>query len=432
MSSVVVIGAQWGDEGKGKIVDYLAQKANAVVRYSGGSNAGHTVVVDDVAYKLRLLPSGVLYKDKINILGNGVVINPAVVLQEIAGMKAQGIDCSNLLISDRAHVVMPYHAKLDELQEAALGEHKIGTTKGGIGPCYMDKVARTGIRICDLMEPDTFADKLRVNLAAKNEIITKIYGGEPFDYDSVLKEYLTYAEELRPHVCDTGVVLGEVFEAGKNVLFEGAQATFLDIDHGTYPYVTSSNPTAANAATGSGVGPLCINHVVGVVKAYTTRVGEGPFVCELFDADGNALRERGHEYGTVTGRPRRVGWLDAQVARYTAQLAGITNWAITLLDVLSGIDTLKICKGYELDGKMIENPPATIAALERVKPVFVELPGWKEDITGVTRYEDLPENAKKYLETIKELTGVPVGLVSVGPDRTQTFITSPALQEFIK
>ena len=236
MSSVVVIGAQWGDEG-----------------YSGGSNAGHTVVVDDVAYKLRLLPSGVLYKDKINILGNGVVINPSVVLAEIAGMKEQGVDCSNLLISDRAHVVMPYHARLDELQEAALGEHKIGTTKGGIGPCYMDKVARTGIRICDLMEPDTFAEKLRVNLAAKNEIITKIYGAEPFDYDTVLKEYLAYAEELRPHVCDTGVVLGEVFEGGKNVLFEGAQATFLDIDHGTYPYVTSSNPTAANAATGSGV-----------------------------------------------------------------------------------------------------------------------------------------------------------------------------------
>ena len=383
MSSVVVIGAQWGDEGKGKIVDYLAQKANAVVRYSGGSNAGHTVVVDDVAYKLRLLPSGVLYKDKINILGNGVVINPAVVLQEIAGMKAQGIDCSNLLISDRAHVVMPYHAKLDELQEAALGEHKIGTTKGGIGPCYMDKVARTGIRICDLMEPDTFADKLRVNLAAKNEIITKIYGGEPFDYDSVLKEYLAYAEELRPHVCDTGVVLGEVFEAGKNVLFEGAQATFLDIDHGTYPYVTSSNPTAANAATGSGVGPLCINHVVGVVKAYTTRVGEGPFVCELFDADGNALRERGHEYGTVTGRPRRCGWLDAFMLKYSARVNSLDCLAVTRLDILDEMPVIKMCVGYKYNGE---------------------------------------ENCKKYLKRMSEVAGVEVGIVSVGPDREQTMI----------
>ena len=344
MSSVVVIGAQWGDEGKGKIVDYLAQKADAVVRYSGGSNAGHTVVVDDVAYKLRLLPSGVLYKDKINILGNGVVINPAVVLAEIAGMKEQGIDCSNLLISDRSHVVMPYHMRLDELQEAALGDHKIGTTKGGIGPCYMDKVARTGIRVCDLMEPDTFAEKLRVNLEAKNAIITKIYGAEPFDYDTVLKEYLAYAEELRPHVCDTGVVLGEVFEAGKNVLFEGAQATFLDIDHGTYPYVTSSNPTAANAATGSGVGPLCINHVVGVVKAYTTRVGEGPFVCEQFNADGDALRERGHEYGTVTGRPRRCGWLDAFMLKYSARVNSLDCLAVTRLDILDEMPVVKMCR----------------------------------------------------------------------------------------
>ena len=285
MSSVVVLGAQWGDEGKGKIVDYLAQKADAVVRYSGGSNAGHTVVVNNINYKLRLLPSGVLFIDKTNVLGNGVVINPGVVLAEIAGMKEKGIDCSNLVISDRAHVVLPYHQRLDELQEEALGNHKIGTTKGGIGPCYMDKVARVGIRICDLMEPETFADKLKVNLEAKNAIITKIYGAEPFDYDTVLKEYLAYAEELRPYVADTGVVMDELFSAGKNVLFEGAQATFLDIDHGTYPYVTSSNPTAGNACTGSGVGPRFIDHVVGVVKAYTTRVGEGPFITELLDIE---------------------------------------------------------------------------------------------------------------------------------------------------
>ena len=286
MASVVVLGAQWGDEGKGKIVDYLAQKADAVVRYSGGSNAGHTVVVNDISYKLRLLPSGVLFKDKINVLGNGVVINPGVVLAEIAGMKEKGIDCDNLVISDRAHVVLPYHQRLDELQEESLGSHKIGTTKGGIGPCYMDKVARVGIRVCDLMEPETFAEKLKVNMEAKNAIITKIYGAEPFDYDTVLKEYLGYAEQLRPYVADTGVVLDEVFAAKKNVLFEGAQATFLDIDHGTYPYVTSSNPTAGNACTGSGIGPRFIDHVVGVVKAYTTRVCEGPFITELLDTDG--------------------------------------------------------------------------------------------------------------------------------------------------
>ena len=408
MSSVVVIGAQWGDE--------------AVVRYSGGSNAGHTVVVDDVAYKLRLLPSGVLYKDKINILGNGVVINPSVVLAEIAGMKEQGVDCSNLLISDRAHVVMPYHARLDELQEAALGEHKIGTTKGGIGPCYMDKVARTGIRICDLMEPDTFAEKLRVNLAAKNEIITKIYGAEPFDYDTVLKEYLVYAEELRPHVCDTGVVLGEVFEGGKNVLFEGAQATFLDIDHGTYPYVTSSNPTAANAATGSGVGPLCINHVVGVVKAYTTRVGEGPFVCEQLNADGDMLRERGHEYGTVTGRPRRCGWLDAFMLKYSARVNSLDCLAVTRLDILDDLPVIKMCVGYKLNGEEIKQIPASLKVLGQVEPVYEEFEGWMTDISGIRKYEDLPENCKKYLKRMSEVAGVEIGIVSVGPDREQTMV----------
>lgn len=429
MSSVVVIGAQWGDEGKGKIVDYLAQKANAVVRYSGGSNAGHTVVVDDVAYKLRLLPSGVLYKDKINILGNGVVINPAVVLQEIAGMKAQGIDCSNLLISDRAHVVMPYHAKLDELQEAALGEHKIGTTKGGIGPCYMDKVARVGIRICDLMEPETFADKLKVNLEAKNAIITKIYGAEPFDYDTVLKEYLAYAEELRPYVADTGVVMDELFSAGKNVLFEGAQATFLDIDHGTYPYVTSSNPTAGNACTGSGVGPRFIDHVVGVVKAYTTRVGEGPFITELLDTDGpgNQIRETGHEYGTVTGRPRRCGWLDAFMLRYSARLNSLDYLAITRLDILDQMPKIKMCVGYKIGDEVLKRIPASLNVLAKVEPIFEEFDGWMTDISGIRNYDELPENAKKYLAKISEVSGVELGIISVGPNREQTIVLKELL-----
>ncbi len=424
MASVIVLGTQWGDEGKGKIVDYLAQKADAVVRYSGGSNAGHTVVVNDIAYKLRLLPSGVLFSDKTNVLGNGTVINPGVVLAEIEGMKEKGISCRNLFISDRAHVVLPYHQRLDELQEAALGANKIGTTKGGIGPCYMDKVARVGIRVCDLMEPAAFAAKLKVNLAAKNAIITKIYGGEPFDYDAVLKEYLAYAERLRPYVTDTGVVLDELFAAQKKVLFEGAQATFLDIDHGTYPYVTSSNPTAGNASTGSGIGPRFIDHVVGVVKAYTTRVGEGPFITELLDSDGpgTQIRETGREYGTVTGRPRRCGWLDGVMLRYSARLNSLDLLAVTRLDILDHMPLLKICVGYEIDGKPIKHIPASLNVLARVQPVYEEFEGWLTDISGVRDWDDLPANAKKYLARLSEAAGVEIGIVSVGPNREQTIV----------
>lgn len=424
MSAVVVLGAQWGDEGKGKIVDYLAQQADAVVRYSGGSNAGHTVVVNDVNYKLRLLPSGVLFPNKTNVLGNGVVINPGVVLAEIAGMKEKGIDCHNLVISDRAHVVLPYHQRLDELQEDALGSHKIGTTKGGIGPCYMDKVARVGIRICDLMEPEIFAEKLKINLAAKNEIITKIYGAEPFDYDTVLKEYLDYAEQLRPYVADTGVVMDELFAADKKVLFEGAQATFLDIDHGTYPYVTSSNPTAGNACTGSGIGPRFIDHVVGVVKAYATRVGEGPFITELLDTDGpgNQIRETGHEYGTVTGRPRRCGWLDAFMLRYSARLNSMDYLAITRLDILDHMPKIKMCVGYNMNGETLKRIPASLNVLAKVEPVYEEFDGWMTDISGIRNYADLPANAKKYLERLSEVAGVELGIISVGPNREQTIV----------
>ena len=429
MSSVIVLGAQWGDEGKGKIVDYLAQKADAVVRYSGGSNAGHTVVVNDVNYKLRLLPSGVLFQDKINVLGNGVVINPGVVLAEIAGMKEKGIDCKNLVISDRAHVVLPYHQPLDALQEEPLGSHKIGTTKGGIGPCYMDKVARVGIRVCDLMEPDTFAEKLKVNMEAKNAIITKIYGGEPFDYETVLKEYLAYAEELRPYVADTGVVLDEVFAAGKSVLFEGAQATFLDIDHGTYPYVTSSNPTAGNACTGSGVGPRFIDHVVGVVKAYTTRVGEGPFITELLDTDGpgTQIRETGREYGTVTGRPRRCGWLDAFMLKYSARLNSLDYLAITRLDILDQMPKIKMCVGYKIGDEVLKQIPASLNVLAKVEPIYEEFDGWMTDISGIREYDKLPENAKKYLARLSEVAGVELGIVSVGPNREQTIVLKDLL-----
>lgn len=429
MSAVVVLGAQWGDEGKGKIVDYLAQQADAVVRYSGGSNAGHTVVVNDVNYKLRLLPSGVLFPNKTNVLGNGVVINPGVVLAEIAGMKEKGIDCHNLVISDRAHVVLPYHQRLDELQEDALGSHKIGTTKGGIGPCYMDKVARVGIRICDLMEPEIFAEKLKINLAAKNEIITKIYGAEPFDYDTVLKEYLDYAEQLRPYVVDTGVVMDELFAADKKVLFEGAQATFLDIDHGTYPYVTSSNPTAGNACTGSGIGPRFIDHVVGVVKAYATRVGEGPFITELLDTDGpgNQIRETGHEYGTVTGRPRRCGWLDAFMLRYSARLNSMDYLAITRLDILDHMPKIRMCVGYNMNGETLKRIPASLNVLAKVEPVYEEFDGWMTDISGIRNYADLPANAKKYLERLSEVAGVELGIISVGPNREQTIVLKDLL-----
>ena len=424
MSSVVVIGAQWGDEGKGKIVDYLAQKADAVVRYSGGSNAGHTVVVNDVAYKLRLLPSGILYHGKICVLGNGVVINPGVVLQEIKEMHEKGVDISRIAISDRAHVVLPYHQKLDVLQEEALGDKKIGTTKGGIGPCYMDKVARVGIRVCDLMDKEVFAEKLKANMAAKNEIITKIYGAEPFDYETVLKEYLAYAEELRPYVTDTGVILDELFEKDKKVLFEGAQATFLDIDHGTYPYVTSSNPTAGNACMGSGIGPRFIDHVVGVVKAYTTRVGAGPFVTELLDTDGpgHQIRETGHEYGTVTGRPRRCGWLDAFMLRYSVRLNSLDSIAVTRLDVLDQMKKIKMCVGYKINGMEIKQIPASLKLLGKVEPVYESFNGWLCDTTGCRKFEDLPQAAQKYLHRLSEVAGVELGIVSVGPNREQTIV----------
>jgi len=429
MSSVVVIGAQWGDEGKGKIVDYLAQKADAVVRYSGGSNAGHTVVVDDVAYKLRLLPSGILYHGKTCFLGNGVVINPGVVLKEIQTMKDKGVDISKLLISDRAHVVFPYHERLDELQEAALGCHKIGTTKGGIGPCYMDKYARTGIRMCDLLDPEVLATKLKIQLDAKNAIFTKIYDSEAMDYDVMLKDYLAYAEILRPYVTDTSVALEEFFDAGKNVLFEGAQATFLDIDHGTYPYVTSSNPTAGNASTGSGIGPRKINHVIGVVKAYTTRVGEGPFVTELLDQDGpgHKLRETGHEYGTVTGRPRRCGWLDAFMIKYSARVNSLDYLAITRLDILDNMESIKMCVGYEIDGKAIANIPANLKVLAKVKPIFEDFKGWMTDITSVRNFDELPVEAKTYLKRLSEVAGVELGIVSVGPNRKQTIVLKELL-----
>ena len=422
MSAIIVIGSQWGDEGKGKVVDYLAEQANVVVRYSGGNNAGHTVVVKDEAYKLQLLPSGILYKGKTCVLGNGIVIDPEAILKEINGMKERGIDTSSLRISTRAQVLLPYHRRQDEAEEVARGEFKIGTTKRGIGPCYMDKVARCGIRIVDLMDPEEFAAKLKHNLTAKNELLVKLYGAEPFEYEPMLKQYLAFAEQLRPYVADTTYLLNDALDKGEKVLFEGAQATLLDLDHGTYPYVTSSNPTAGGACTGAGVGPGKIDKVVGVVKAYTTRVGEGPFPTELHCAMGDTIREAGHEFGTVTGRPRRCGWLDACIVKYAGQVSGLDALAITRLDILDGLDSIKLCVGYLYNGEIIKEYPASLKVLSKVEPVYEEFAGWKTDTTKVRRYEDLPAAARAYLERLSEVTGVRLGIVSVGPNREQTII----------
>ncbi len=422
MSAVIVIGTQWGDEGKGKIVDHLAEKADVVVRYQGGNNAGHTVVVDGNEFKLQLLPSGILYKDKTCVVGNGVVIDPAVMIRELRTMQEKGVETSDLKVSNRAHVIMPYHRLLDEVEEDYRGEHKIGTTKRGIGPCYMDKNARSGIRMVDLLDEEEFSAKLERNLEAKNHLLQAVYGVEGFDYDEVRAEYLGYAQVLRPFVADTSVYINDALKAGKKVLFEGAQATLLDLDHGTYPYVTSSHPIAGGACIGAGIGPTKISKVIGVVKAYTTRVGEGPFPTELNDETGDLIRNRGHEFGTVTGRPRRCGWLDAAVVRYAAQVSGLDHIAVTRLDILDGLKTLKTCVGYKYKGELLREFPASLRVLSEVEPIFEEQPGWTESISGIRAYADLPANARRYVERLSEVAGVPLGIVSVGPARDQTIV----------
>lgn len=420
MSAIVVIGTQWGDEGKGKIVDFLAEKADVVVRYQGGNNAGHTVVVNGTEFKLHLLPSGILYSGKTCVVGNGVVVDPAVMIKEIKDMEAKGIDTSGLKVSNRAHVIMPYHRLLDEVEEDYRGEHKIGTTKRGIGPCYMDKNARSGIRMVDLMDEEEFSAKLERNLEAKNHLLQAVYGTRGFDFETVRQEYLGYAEALRPYVADTVIVLNDALSSGKKVLFEGAQATQLDLDHGTYPYVTSSHPIAGGACIGAGVGPNRIGTVIGVVKAYTTRVGEGPFPTELLCETGDLIRERGREYGTTTGRPRRCGWLDAAVVRYAGLVSGINYMAITRLDILDGIEKLKLCVGYKYKGELLKEFPASLKVLAKVEPVYEELPGWTESISGIRSYDALPANARRYVERLSEVAGIDIGIVSVGPGREQT------------
>lgn len=422
MASVVIVGSQWGDEGKGKMTDYLSQEADVVVRSQGGNNAGHSIVFDGKKFALRLVPSGIFGAKKLSVIGNGVVVNPKALLEELHYLEDNDIDVSGLRISNRAHITMPYHILLDKCEEDAKGDQKVGTTQKGIGPTYMDKVARIGIRMCDLLEKDTFEKKLRENLKIKNEMFTKIYGVEPLKFEDIFDEYYQYGQELKKYVTDTSLLINDEMDANKKVLFEGAQGTMLDIDDGTYPYVTSSNPAAGGAATGAGVGPNRIDRVVGICKAYTTRVGEGPFPTELTDEIGDHIRETGHEYGVVTGRPRRVGWFDAVALRHAHRVDGLDYLSLNLLDVLSGLKTIKIARAYELDGQEINYYPASLAELDRCKPIYDELPGWDEDITNVTKFEDLPENAKNYLKRIEELTATPLATVSVGPDREQTMI----------
>lgn len=422
MKTVAIVGSQWGDEGKGKVIDYLATQADVVVRGQGGNNAGHTLVVDGKKYALHLIPSGVLNPETINVIGNGIVFDPKGFLEELAKLNADNIDTKNIKISDRAHVIFPYHKELDALAEEARGDNKIGTTKKGIGPCYMDKTERSGIRICDLMDKDIFAKKLKAQIDAKNKIVKNIYGAEEFDFDAIYNEYLGYAEQIRSYVDDTSVVVYEAIKAGKKVLFEGAQGTLLDLDLGTYPFVTSSHPTSGGFSVGAGVGPNMIKDVVGIVKSYTTRVGEGPFVTELNDETGYKIRTQGREFGTTTGRARRCGWFDAVIVRYAVRVNGLTSISLMLLDVLTGFDTVKICTSYKMGDKVLREFPASLEDLAKCEPIYEELEGWSEDLTGMETYEELPENAKKYIAKIEELVGVNVDMVSVGPNRAQTIV----------
>ncbi|MGG3838504.1 adenylosuccinate synthase [Paenibacillus thiaminolyticus] len=419
MSTVVVVGTQWGDEGKGKITDFLAESADVVARYQGGNNAGHTILINNKKYKLSLIPSGIFYTDKICVIGNGMVVNPKALIEEIGYIHDNGFSTDNLRISDRAHVIMPYHMVLDGLEEERKGPNKIGTTRKGIGPAYMDKAARNGIRIVDLLDKDVFEEKFRHLAKEKNELI-RMYGGEELDIEATLKEYLQYADAIRKYVVDTSVVLNDAIDAGQKVLFEGAQGVMLDIDQGTYPFVTSSNPTAGGVCIGSGVGPSKIEEVIGVAKAYTTRVGDGPFPTELNCETGDFIREAGHEYGTVTGRARRVGWFDSVVVRHARRVSGITGLSLNSLDVLTGLKTVKICTAYKYRDQVIEHYPANLNMLAKCEAIYEEMPGWTEDISQCKTMEELPESTRNYVKRVSELTGIPISIFSVGRNREQT------------
>ena len=423
MSSVVVVGTQWGDEGKGKITDFLSEQAEYVARYQGGDNAGHTIQFGGETYKLHLIPSGIFSPEKLCIIGNGVVVNPKSLVTELAYLHERNITTDNLRISDRAHVILPYHIELDRLQEEAKGDKKIGTTIKGIGPAYMDKAARVGIRIADLLDREVFEERLRLNLEDKNRQFTKLYDASPMNFEEIFEEYYEYGQQIKQYVCDTSVLLNDALDNGKRVLFEGAQGVMLDIDQGTYPFVTSSNPLAGGVTIGSGVGPSKVTKVVGVCKAYTSRVGDGPFPTELFDEIGSRIREVGREYGTTTGRPRRVGWFDSVVMRHSKRVSGITNLCLNSIDVLTGLETVKICVAYrKSNGEEISHYPASLVELGQCEPVYEELPGWSEDITGCRTLDELPIEAQNYVRRVSELVGVKISTFSVGPDRNQTNI----------
>ncbi|MFZ4730337.1 MAG: adenylosuccinate synthase [Pseudanabaena sp.] len=422
MANVIVIGAQWGDEGKGKITDLLSRSADVVVRYQGGNNAGHTVVVGDRTFKLHLIPSGILYPKTECIIANGTVIDPKVLLEEVDRLKDLGISTENLFISETAHVTMPYHRELDRASEAQRAEHKIGTTGRGIGPTYADKSERVGIRIIDLMDEKRMPKKLRWAIEQKNIVLQKLYNLEPLDVESIIEEYRGYANRLRPHVVDASLKIDAAIRERRNILFEGAQGTLLDLDHGTYPYVTSSNPVAGGACIGAGVGPTCIDRVIGVAKAYTTRVGEGPFPTELHDEIGNHIGERGAEFGTTTGRKRRCGWFDGVIGRYAVRINGLDCLAVTKLDVLDDLEEIKVCTAYELDGKVVHDFPSDSRAFARAIPIYETLPGWKQSTSECKVVEDLPKEAKDYLKFLADLTGTPIAIISLGASRGQTII----------
>jgi adenylosuccinate synthase len=422
MPGIVLIGTQWGDEGKGKATDLIGTKVDYVARFNGGNNAGHTVVVGDKKYALHLLPSGIISPTATPVIGNGVVVDPAVLLQEIENLEAGGVDCSKLLLSDSAHIIAPFHRELDKVTERFLGKHKIGTTGRGIGPTYADKVNRVGIRVHDLYNPSHLHDKVEASLHQKNQMLVKLYNRRPVDVDKTTDYLLEMGEKLRPYVANTQVILNKALDEGKTVLFEGAQATMLDIDHGTYPYVTSSNPTAGGACTGTGVGPTKINRVIGVGKAYITRVGEGPFPTELFDESGTWLREQGHEYGVTTGRPRRCGWFDAVVQRYATQVNGLTDFVLTKLDVLTGLESIPICVAYDVenpDGShtRYDDMPTDQDVFSRVKPIYEQMPGWTEDISNCHTFEELPANTQAYVKRLEELSGCRISAIGTGAAR---------------
>lgn len=427
MANVVVVGLLWGDEAKGKVVDFLSEGADYGVRYNGGNNAGHTVVVGEEVFKFHTVPVGILHKNLTPVVADGVVLDPKVFCDEMKSLKDRGIDVSKVKISGNAHVILPYHRMLDSLEESSKGDGKIGTTGRGIGPCYADKISRTGIRISEFVDPARFRERLAACLERKNAIITKVYGGEALDVDAVYNEYKAYAETIAPYVTDTAKMLFEASKESANIVFEGAHASLLDIDHGTYPFVTSSHCVAGGACIGTGVGPTMIDRVIGVVKAYATRVGEGPFPTELDDEVGEKIRKAGNEYGTTTGRPRRCGWFDAVSIKFTAAMNGTSCIAMSLLDVMSGFETIKVCTHYEIDGKRTPDFPTDSEVLAKAVPVYEELPGWSEDISEVKNFADLPENAKRYVARIADLVETPICMVSVGRRRDQTIILDPEM-----